>query len=122
MVRIFLITGSILAGLGVVLGAFGGHYLEGHVSPERIQTFETGVRYQMYHSLGLLFVAWAMSQWPVWQIQWAGLAMIAGILLFSGSLYLLVLTDTAWFGAITPLGGLGFITAWVLLVWAFIKQ
>ena len=106
-----------MACLGVILGAFAAHTLEGRVPPERLDVFETGARYQMYHALALVFLSWAVHQWPVWQVTWAGYLFLAGIVVFSGSLYLLVLTDTGWLGAITPLGGLAFITGWALLIW-----
>jgi len=118
MTRLFIGLGAIAAGLGVALGAFGAHGLEGRVSPDRLETFRTGVEYQMYHALALLFVGWAAAQgWgPV--LHWAGYGFAAGIVIFSGTLYLLVLTDTGWLGAITPLGGIAFIAGWGLLAWA----
>ena len=122
MARTFFLIGSIAAGMAVMLGAFGAHLLVDRVTPERLQTFETGIRYQMYHALGLLFLSWAVTQWPSWQVTWAGYLFITGMLLFSGSLYILVLTDTSWLGAITPIGGLSFIMGWVLLVWAVFKD
>lgn len=118
MSRLFLGIGAVLAGVAVVLGAFAAHTLEGRVAPERLSVFETGVRYQMYHALALLLLSWAVRHWPVWQTTWAGYLFVAGIAVFSGSLYLLVLTDTAWLGAVTPVGGLAFIAGWVLLAWA----
>lgn len=121
MSRFFLGVGAALAGTAVVLGALAAHTLEARVSPERLAVFETGARYQMYHALALLFLAWAVGQWPVWQMTWAGYFFLAGIALFSGSLYLLVLTDTSWLGAVTPVGGLAFISGWVLMAWAAIK-
>lgn len=121
MSRFFLGVGAALAGLAVVLGAFAAHTLEGRVTPERLEVFETGARYQMYHALALLSLAWGVEQWPVWQMTWAGYLFLAGIVLFSGSLYLLVLTDTAWLGTVTPIGGLAFIAGWVLIAWAAIR-
>lgn len=121
MVRFFLAAGAFFAGLGVMLGAFGAHTLEGRVTPERLDVFETGVRYQIYHALALLVLAWICSQTTVWQAHWSGYLFIAGILIFSGSLYLLVLTDTAWLGAVTPIGGLAFIGGWILLFWTAIS-
>ncbi len=118
MVRLFLSAGALFAGLGVVLGAFGAHTLESRVMPERLEVFETGVRYQMYHALGLLILAWVYSEWPAWQLAWSGYLLIAGILVFSGSLYLLVLTDTPWLGAVTPIGGLSLIAGWIFFLWA----
>ena len=122
MPRFYLATGAIAAGIAVAAGAFGAHWLAEHVSSARLNTFETAVRYQMYHALALLFVGWAVFQWPVWQLSWAGYFFLSGIVLFSGSLYALVLTDTPWLGAITPLGGVAFIVGWALVVWAVLGQ
>ena len=118
MTRLFFTAGAWLAAVAVLLGAFAAHTLEDRVTPERLEVFETGARYHIYHALALLAVAWAWSQWPVWQATWAGWLFIAGIAIFSGSLYLLVLTDTAWLGAVTPIGGLAFVAGWILLGWA----
>lgn len=120
--RLFLAAGALAAGLGVILGAFGAHTLETRVTAERLEVFETGVRYQMYHALGLLLLAWVAEQWPVWQVTAAGYLFLAGIAVFSGSLYLLVLTDTPWLGAITPIGGLAFILGWAFLFWAAVAR
>lgn len=116
MSRLFLIVGAIAAGIAVMAGAFGAHGLESRVSPDRLQTFETGVRYQMYHALALLLVGWMGLQQAAPLLTGAGIAFLIGILIFSGSLYVLVLTDTAWLGAITPIGGVAFIAGWGLLV------
>lgn len=121
MSRLFLALGALAAGIGVALGAFGAHGLESRVTPERLQTFETGVRYHMYHALALLVVGWAAAQFPGWPLQAAGYLFLAGLVLFSGSLYLLVLTDTPWLGAVTPLGGVAFIVGWVLLAWGVLR-
>lgn len=115
--RLFFILGAVAAGLAVALGAFGAHGLENRVTPERLDTFKTGVLYHMVHALALLAVGWAMAQWPGGAVQGAGYLFLAGIVLFSGSLYLLVLTDTPLFGIITPFGGLAFIVGWALLAW-----
>ena len=111
----FMASGAIIAGLGVAIGAFGAHGLADSVTPERLDVFETGTRYHMYHALALLFVGWAADRFDGRAFSAAGGLFLAGILLFSGSLYLLVLTDTRWLGVVTPLGGLAFITGWVLL-------
>ncbi|NBC16442.1 MAG: DUF423 domain-containing protein [Bacteroidetes bacterium] len=121
MSRLFLALGALAAGIGVALGAFGAHGLESRVTPERLQTFETGVKYHMYHALALLVVGWAAAQFPGWPVQTAGYLFLAGIVLFSGSLYLLVLTDTPWLGAVTPLGGVAFIAGWALLAWGVLR-
>ena len=118
MTRLFVGLGAIAALIGVALGAFGAHGLEGRVSPDRVETFRTGVEYQMYHALALLIVGWAAAQGWGPLLHWAGYCFAAGIVIFSGTLYLLVLTDTGWLGAITPLGGVAFIVGWGLLAWA----
>jgi uncharacterized membrane protein YgdD (TMEM256/DUF423 family) len=118
MSRFFLLAGAGLAALAVAAGAFGAHGLEGRVSPERIETFKTGVTYQMYHALALLFVGWWTVQAPSPAATWAGACFLAGILLFSGSLYVLVLTDTPWLGAVTPFGGVAFLVGWALVIWS----
>ena len=102
--------GAILAFIGVGLGAFGAHSLEGIVTPERLETFQTGVRYQMYHALALL----AIGALPV-EGQRAATFMFIGSLIFSGSLYILVLSGISWLGAITPIGGVLQLIGWALL-------
>lgn len=114
--RVFAV-GTILAGIGVALGAFGAHALKARMSPELLGTFETGVRYQMYHALGLLALAWAISRWPERRLMPAAWLLFGGTALFSGSLYLLVLTGMRWFGAITPLGGVALIAGWSWIAW-----
>lgn len=116
MEPIFLILGSISGALGVALGAFGAHALKSRLAPELLETFETGVRYQMYHALALLATAFASAQLPAPGLaQLAGWLFVTGMLLFSGSLYLLVISRRRWLGAITPLGGLAFIAGWLCL-------
>jgi uncharacterized membrane protein YgdD (TMEM256/DUF423 family) len=107
-------VGAILALLAVAFGAFGAHALREIVTPERLQTFETGVRYQMYHALALL----VMSVLPLKHYRAAWLLLL-GTIIFSGSLYLLVLTDVGILGAITPMGGLLQIIGWGLLIFSF---
>ncbi len=120
--RTFFRLGALFALLGVALGAFGAHGLRGSVSPEDLATFETGVRYQVYHALGLLIVAQAVARWPRASITAAGWLFVVGILVFSGSLYALVLTGQRWMGAVTPAGGLCFLVGWGLLAWAAGKR
>lgn len=115
-------TGAVLAGLGVAFGAFAAHALKAHLSPQLLTTFETGVRYQMYHGLGLLALAWAISHWPERRLVTAAWLLLVGIVLFSGSLYLLVLTEARWLGAITPIGGVALIAGWVLAAWRVLRQ
>lgn len=116
--RLFWMLGAAFALLGVAAGAFGAHGLRARLPVEMLAVFETGVRYQMYHALALLGVAWAASVWPGGAVTAAGWLFTAGILIFSGSLYLLALTGTRWWGAVTPIGGVAFLVGWALLVWA----
>lgn len=115
-------VGAVAAAIGVALGAFGAHGLKTRVSPEMLAVFETAVRYHQIHALGLLAVGWAADRWPGTWIQAAGVLMLLGILVFSGSLYLMTFTGARWLGAITPLGGLAFIGGWVSLAVAAIRS
>jgi uncharacterized membrane protein YgdD (TMEM256/DUF423 family) len=101
--------------LGVALGAFGAHALKEKLTPYSIDIFKTGVLYHMIHALGLFAVAWISTQTQDPRVFWAGLALTIGIILFSGSLYLLAVTGVKILGAITPLGGLSFLIGWLLL-------
>ena len=118
MDRFFFLSGAIAAFIAVALGAFGAHSRRTKRSPDMLNIFEVGVRYQMYHALGLIAVAWAMTRWPEANLNAAGWAFIVGIVVFSGSLYLLSATDIRWLGAITPIGGLAFLIGWAILVWS----
>ncbi|HSC58242.1 MAG TPA: DUF423 domain-containing protein [Gemmatimonadales bacterium] len=115
MDRTFAALGALSAGLAVAAGAFGAHALKGHLSAEDLAVFETGARYQMYHALALLAVAWAASRWPGPSVTAAGWLFVAGTILFSGSLYALALSGVRWLGAITPLGGVAFLAGWACL-------
>ena len=121
MQKMFLRWGAILAALSVVLGAFGAHALKQLLSEKSLATFETGVRYQIYHAFALLVAGILYKEFPNKFVQISGRLFILGIILFSGSLYgLAALELTAqvglrWIGAITPLGGLCFILGWLLL-------
>ena len=121
MERTFFTLGALSAGAAVAAGAFGAHGLRARVSPELLAVFETGARYQMYHALGLLGVAWAVNRWPAGGTVAAGWLFVAGTLLFSGSLYLLAVGGPRWLGAVTPLGGLCFLAGWALLAWAIFR-
>jgi uncharacterized membrane protein YgdD (TMEM256/DUF423 family) len=118
MDRFFFVVGSLSALVAVALGAFAAHGLKTRLTPDMFNIFEVGVRYHMYHALALFAVAWACSRWPESNAPMAGWAFIFGILVFSGSLYLLSTTGIRWLGAITPIGGVGFLIGWILLVWA----
>ncbi len=122
MKSIFFAIGSFFSLLGVLLGAFGAHTLKKKLTVEMLDIFEVGVRYQMYHGIGLIIVAWALSQWHQTLTTAAGLCFIVGILIFSGSLYTLSLTGIRWLGAITPIGGLAFIAGWGCLVIAVFQK
>ncbi len=118
MTRLFFALGALFALLAVAAGAFGAHALEARLEPDRLDTFELGVRYQMYHALGLLAVAWATTRWPGGGTTVAGWLFVAGILIFCGTVYALGLGAPRWLGAITPIGGLSFLAGWLLLAWA----
>jgi len=111
----FFRAGAFSAGLAVALGAFGAHGLQGSLSPDMIEIYTTGVHYHLFHSLGILAAAWAYSRWHNRLSKYAGWAFILGIVLFSGSLYLLAITGIHWLGFLTPLGGISFILGWLFL-------
>jgi len=113
MDRRTLLLGATSAAIAVAAGAFGAHALRSRVAPELLAVFETGVRYQMYHALAL--VALGASPLPGRSLTLTRWCFVAGTLLFSGSLYLLVLTGTRWWGAVTPIGGVAFIVGWCCL-------
>ena len=118
MDRRFLFLGALFGGLAVAAGAFGAHALRGDLSAEMLAVFETGARYQMYHALALIGVALVRPVLPGRLTAVAGWCFIFGIVLFSGSLYLLSLTGTTWWGAVTPLGGVAFLAGWGCLALA----
>jgi len=107
--------GAALAGVAVAGGAFGAHLLAGRLTPSHLNTYETGVRYQMYHALALLGVGVLLRRRPSRLLRLAGWLFVVGIVLFSGSLYALAFTGTRSWGAITPLGGAAFLAGWLAL-------
>jgi uncharacterized membrane protein YgdD (TMEM256/DUF423 family) len=115
MDRTFLLVGAVLGFLGVALGAFGAHGLRARLSPEMLAVFETGVRYHMYHALALVVTSLLMARMTGWLVAAAGWSFVAGIVLFSGSLYALAMSGVTVLGAITPLGGLAFLAGWAFL-------
>lgn len=119
--RELLFAAGISGALGVILGAFGAHALRERLGPQMLATFETGVRYQLIHALALLAVAILLARWPAssW-LHSAGVLFVAGTVLFSGSLYLLVFTGARWLGMVAPLGGAAFIAGWLCLAIAAI--
>lgn len=116
MQKLFLTIGGIAMALAVALGAFGAHGLKNMLTKEMLDIFETGVRYHFYHAIGLLVLGLIAHYLPnSSMLKWSGGLMLGGILIFSGSLYLLSASGIRWLGAITPIGGLCFIAAWILL-------
>jgi uncharacterized membrane protein YgdD (TMEM256/DUF423 family) len=114
--KLLLILGAINALLCVLLGAFGAHALRARLPDNLLAAWNTGVQYHFYHALGLLLIGLIALQWPQsGLIRASGWVMLAGIVLFSGSLYLMGLTHARWLGAITPFGGIALIAAWALL-------
>ena len=128
MQKLFLIIGTILAGLAVALGAFGAHGLKKIVDAETVSIYQTGVQYQMYHALALLLLGILADRMSNTLINYTGFLFIAGIVLFSGSLYLIASLKamnkviSPGIGLITPIGGFLFILAWILLLIALIKK
>jgi uncharacterized membrane protein YgdD (TMEM256/DUF423 family) len=121
--KLLLIIGGANAALVVVLGAFGAHALKARLTPEMMATYQTAIQYHLFHALGLLIIGLLALSFPTSvYLRWAGWLMFAGIMLFSGSLYLLSLSGVRWLGAITPLGGTAFIAAWVLFCLGVLKS
>lgn len=120
----FIIAGAVNAAIAVALGAFGAHALKEKLSEHYLAIWETAVQYQMFHALALIAIGILMSPTlfgSVTQLSWAGYLILAGIIIFSGSLYVLSLTGIGILGAITPIGGVAFIVGWIMLIIAAIK-
>lgn len=122
--KFFLISGALNAGLCVILGAFAAHKLKGQLAENLLHTFQTGVQYHFYHSFALLFLGVLMFQLNLQSnsLKFAGYGFLLGILLFSGSLYGLSFSLGKWLGPITPLGGLCFIAAWLMMAFGIFKS
>lgn len=118
----FLLLGAISAFIGVAAGAFGAHGLESRLSAELLAVYHTGVRYELFHAVALLFVGLAADRWPTARWGRAGWMFVAGTVLFSGSLYVLALTGVLWLGAVTPLGGLCFLLGWIFAAIAALRS
>lgn len=118
MERTFLMLGALSGAIAVAAGAFGAHALQSRVEPRLVEVFETGARYQMFHALALLAVAWAATRWPGTLTTASGWLFVAGTVVFSGSLYAMTFTGIRALGAITPIGGVCFIAGWVCLALA----
>ncbi len=122
MQKLFLTLGSIAMALAVALGAFGAHALKSKLTQDMLDIFETGIQYHFYHAIGLLIIGLVAQYLPESALlKWSGWLMVFGILIFSGSLYLLATSGIRWLGAITPVGGLCFIASWILLALAVWK-
>ena len=120
--KLFLVLGSANAALAVVLGAFGAHRLKMQLTDQMLNIFQTAVQYHFFHALGLIAVGLITTQFSpsIW-FKWSGWLMFLGILLFSGSLYILSISNIKWLGAVTPFGGTAFILAWVILIIGIIE-
>jgi len=121
MNRQWIVLGALSACLSVAAGAFGAHALKGSFGPEALVTWETAARYQMYHALAMLAVGLSAQALRTTSLRVAGLLFLVGTLVFSGSLYALVLTGERWLGAITPIGGLALMAGWLAFAWAVIR-
>ena len=120
----FIIAGAVNAAIAVMFGAFGAHALEAKLTAKYLAVWETAVQYQMFHALALIIVGILMSTsllGPSTQLNWAGYLLLAGIIIFSGSLYVLSLSGIGILGAITPIGGVAFIAGWIMLIVAAVK-
>ena len=121
--RLCVIVSAIALAAAVALGAFGAHAMRAKLAPESFAAYQTAVQYHFWHALGLLAVGILMTQWATAQgLAWAAWLLIAGLIFFSGSLYLLALTGARWLGALTPIGGGAFIAAWVVLAWVALRR
>ena len=118
----WIVLGAFLAALAVILGAFGSHVLKSRLSSEDLAIFETGVRYHMYHALGLAMIGILGFNYSSNIIQLPAILFLIGIIIFSGTLYLIPLTGLRWLGAITPIGGTALIAGWIALVYNIIKS
>jgi uncharacterized membrane protein YgdD (TMEM256/DUF423 family) len=122
MSQLFIALGGVLAFLAVALGAFGAHGLEGRLSERMMDIYETAVQYHMMHALGLVLIGIIAQVWgSSAMLNGAGWALFAGVLIFSGSLYVLSVTGISWLGAITPIGGVAFLAGWIMLVIAAVR-
>ena len=122
MSKTILMTGAALLAFAVAVGAFGAHALKVRLTDDMLQIYKTGVEYHFYHALGLLLIGVLSLHISSGLLNWSALLLVLGIVLFSGSLYLLAITGLKWLGAITPLGGLSFIAGWILLLIAVWKN
>lgn len=122
--KLFLVLGALAGAAGVALGAFGAHALKARLAPDQLAVWQTAVQYHFWHALALVAIGIviAVALPGSTTLRWAGWLMVAGLVLFSGSLYVLVLSGARWLGAVTPLGGTAWIVAWLLLAWAVARS
>ena len=122
MGKTIIMSAAIFLAMAVALGAFGAHGLKSHLTTEMLEIYKTGIEYHFYHALGLLLVGVLAFYLPGIYLKWSAIFLVSGIILFSGSLYILAVSGIKWLGVITPLGGLGFIIGWILLFVAVAKN
>ena len=119
--KLFMVIGALLGATAVAAGAFGAHALQSRLTPERLVQWELAARYQMYHALALIAVAWSSDRFGS-RVDMAGWLMLFGTLVFAGTVYALALGSPRWFGAITPIGGVSLIAGWVWLIVAVVRS
>ena len=120
--RTIFALGAVCALIAVAAGAFGAHALAERLTPDRLATFETGARYQMYHAFALIAAAWAVGRWPGSMAGTAAVFFLVGIVVFSGTCYALALGSPRWLGAVTPLGGVSLMIGWALLAFTALRH
>ncbi|MEZ5507308.1 MAG: DUF423 domain-containing protein [Gammaproteobacteria bacterium] len=120
--KTIIVIGAVAMALGVILGAFGAHGLKNKLTPDLLAVYQTGVEYHLYHALGLILVGVLINQFPqVAGLHTGGWLLLAGIVIFSGSLYVLAISGIRWLGAITPIGGTAFIAGWLWIGWSLAR-
>jgi uncharacterized membrane protein YgdD (TMEM256/DUF423 family) len=121
--KLFILLGALAGAAGVALGAFGAHALKARLAPDVLAVWQTAVQYHFWHALGLVAIGVLALHLPASAaLKWAGWLMVAGLVLFSGSLYVLALSGARWLGAVTPFGGAAWIGAWVMLAVAVLRS
>jgi uncharacterized membrane protein YgdD (TMEM256/DUF423 family) len=122
--KLFVFLGALAGAAAVALGAFGAHALKARLAPDQLAVWQTAVQYHFWHALALVAIGilGALALPGSTALKWAGWLMVAGLVLFSGSLYVLVLSGARWLGAVTPFGGTAWIAAWLLLAWAVLRS
>lgn len=122
MSKPILLTASVFLALAVAIGAFGAHGLKARLTAEMMQIYKTGVEYHFYHGMGLFLAGVLAISYPSKLLIWSAVFLTSGIVLFSGSLYILAVSGQSWIGAITPFGGISFITGWILIFIVVLKK